>query len=308
MYDFLNKIGLKIMLEAVKAKFPETLPANGGNADYADNADKLDGLHAASFLQNVVPVNLTTSINDMTTAGTYGVYSGTPDFPTGYGTWGFLEVRRFGLLCYQTIIFENGVIINRGRQTNNSDWVNWQRVNDNGNADMLDGKHANEFVWAKNITEISNSRIQIPNNVNVGEWLISNAKTGTLYFTNAANTGLTGLPTKANTDWAWYNFDGNNYFAKTVDNKMFYANVVNAFTGWQEIFTFDNKPYVTGEVTGTSGSDTIKTNHGFTPSAVFWWMISQGRTLRSAYSFDTTSFQIPSSLSEDALVNYIIFK
>ena len=73
MYDFLNKIGLKIMLEAVKAKFPETLPASGGNADYADNADKLDGLHAASFLQNVVPVNLTTSINDMTTAGSYGV-------------------------------------------------------------------------------------------------------------------------------------------------------------------------------------------------------------------------------------------
>ena len=126
MYDFLNKIGLKIMLEAVKAKFPETLPASGGNADHADNADKLDGLHAAAFLQNVVPVNLTTSINDMTTAGTYGVYSKTPDLPTGYGSWGFLEVRRFGLLCYQTIIFENGVIINRGIQTNGGDWSNWR--------------------------------------------------------------------------------------------------------------------------------------------------------------------------------------
>lgn len=126
MYDFLNKIGIKIMLEAVKAKFPETLPASGGNADHADNADKLDGLHAASFLQNTVPVTLTTSINDMTTAGTYGVYSETPDFPTGYGSWGFLEVRIFGLLCYQTIIFENGVIINRGIQTNGGDWSNWR--------------------------------------------------------------------------------------------------------------------------------------------------------------------------------------
>ena len=35
MYDFLDKIGLKAVLEAVKGKIPSSLPANGGNADTA---------------------------------------------------------------------------------------------------------------------------------------------------------------------------------------------------------------------------------------------------------------------------------
>ncbi len=33
MYDSLDKIGLKAVLEAVKGKIPTSLPANGGNAD-----------------------------------------------------------------------------------------------------------------------------------------------------------------------------------------------------------------------------------------------------------------------------------
>lgn len=49
MYDSLDKIGLKAVLEAIKGKMPTSLPANGGNADYAANADKLDGLHADDF-------------------------------------------------------------------------------------------------------------------------------------------------------------------------------------------------------------------------------------------------------------------
>lgn len=49
MYDFLDKIGLKAVLEAIKGKIPASLPANGGSADYAADADKLDGLHADEF-------------------------------------------------------------------------------------------------------------------------------------------------------------------------------------------------------------------------------------------------------------------
>lgn len=48
MYDFLDKIGLKAVLEQIKAKFPSSLPANGGNADYATNAgnaDTVDNVH-----------------------------------------------------------------------------------------------------------------------------------------------------------------------------------------------------------------------------------------------------------------------
>lgn len=43
MYDFLDKIGLKAVLEAVKDKMPTTLPANGGNADTLGNK------HASDF-------------------------------------------------------------------------------------------------------------------------------------------------------------------------------------------------------------------------------------------------------------------
>lgn len=37
MYDFLDKIGLKAVLEAIKGKMPTSLPANGGNADTVNN-------------------------------------------------------------------------------------------------------------------------------------------------------------------------------------------------------------------------------------------------------------------------------
>ena len=47
MYDFLDKIGLKAVLEAIKGKMPTSLPANGGNAD------TVDGLHASDFM----PIN-----------------------------------------------------------------------------------------------------------------------------------------------------------------------------------------------------------------------------------------------------------
>ena len=53
MYDFLDKIGLKTALEQIKAKFPSSLPANGGNADYATNAgnaETLSGWGAAPTL------------------------------------------------------------------------------------------------------------------------------------------------------------------------------------------------------------------------------------------------------------------
>lgn len=45
MFDFLDKTGLKTVLEQIKAKFPSSLPANGGNAD------TVGGLHANDFTQ-----------------------------------------------------------------------------------------------------------------------------------------------------------------------------------------------------------------------------------------------------------------
>ena len=54
MYDFLDKIGLKAVLEAIKGKIPTSLPANGGNADYAANAGKLGGLDASAYSTSII--------------------------------------------------------------------------------------------------------------------------------------------------------------------------------------------------------------------------------------------------------------
>lgn len=139
MYDFLDKIGLKAVLEAIKGKMPTSLPANGGNAD------------------------------------------------------------------------------------------------------TVGGKSASDFVGALTANQIANTRILIPNNVDVVDWLIKNAKIGNLYFVQAGSTGQTNLPPLTGWDWAWFSFDGNRYFCrvmlsvyKTIDYMLDY---VNYFGGWKEIST-----------------------------------------------------------------------
>lgn len=107
---------------AQKTDIPSSLPANGGNAD------TVDGLHAEKFMRYEPDKSIVTSINDMTTVGTYGVYAATPDFPTGYGNWGLLEVQAYGLICYQIIKFESGIIINRAKAVNQTEWTKWKEI------------------------------------------------------------------------------------------------------------------------------------------------------------------------------------
>lgn len=48
MYDFLDKIGLKAVLEAIKGKIPTSLPANGGNADTVDEYHVSDIIYSSA--------------------------------------------------------------------------------------------------------------------------------------------------------------------------------------------------------------------------------------------------------------------
>ena len=98
------------------------------NAVKAENADTVDGLHAEKFMRYEPDKSIVTSINDMTTVGTYGVYTVTPDFPTGYGDWGLLEVQAYGSICYQIIKFESGIIINRAKTVNQTEWTKWKEI------------------------------------------------------------------------------------------------------------------------------------------------------------------------------------
>ena len=98
--------------------------------DYATNSHSIDGITSNLLLKNVANGNaLTTTINECFVTGTYCIESSfTPDFPTGYGTYGFLDVRAYGSICYQTVRFENGVIINRAAIVGQTNWSSWQQL------------------------------------------------------------------------------------------------------------------------------------------------------------------------------------
>ena len=225
MYDFLDKIGLKTALEQIKAKFPSSLPANGGNADYAANADKLDGLHAEGFIK--ANGSYAYDCNTLYDTGLYlcnGLATNTPNNLI-YGTLFVMPYRKpYGNggpdYCAQ-IFIPNGDADDPSlwyRTSFENTWNEWKRSCDGGNADTVDGLHANDF------------------------------------------------------------------------------------------YTSGNKPYMVGSAPLKAGSVTVESAHGFTPSAVFWWIISEGRVLHSAHSFDNTSFRLSSSPTSDVVVNFIIFR
>ena len=86
MFDFLDKTGLKAVLEQIKAKFPSSLPANGGNADYAavaSDTQLFNGKPSGNYVQflgvvqvddmSTAPVNTYEYLNDSTYQVSYEV-------------------------------------------------------------------------------------------------------------------------------------------------------------------------------------------------------------------------------------------
>ena len=111
--------------KAEVSDIPDKLPADGGNAD------TLGGKSASEFMEIAVTNVLLTSINSMTEPGTYGVQTGvTPDAPDGFGSWGLCDVRRYGAICYQSIRYETGIIINRAETVGQTAWGAWERLVD----------------------------------------------------------------------------------------------------------------------------------------------------------------------------------
>ena len=236
MFDFLDKTGIKFLLEFVKSKlsgksdsghthskaditdFPASLPANGGNADYATNAE---------------------------------------------------------------------------------------------NAETVNGFRADDFV---NATD--RNQIQIPSNVDVPAWIYANGKRYQLYMTNSTNIGTTNIPNDS-TDYVWYWFDGVNIIAREwASGKYYICDTINGgFSGWKDVYTSGYKPYVTGSVTITNMETTITTNHGFIPSAVFWWKtggLGDEYVLNSATGFTDSTITINyvegGSSGTNWELHYIMFK
>ena len=243
----------------------------------------------------------------MITPGTYGVYIATPDFPTGYGTWGLLEVQAYGSICYQIIKFETGVIINRAKIVNQTDWTKWKRLCDGGNADTLDNLHADDFVNAND-----REQIQIPSNVDVPAWIMTNGKRFQRYMTNGSNTGLINVPNNC-TDYVWYWYDGLNILAREHSSgKYDICDVINGvFSGWKDIYTSGYKPYVTGSISVSYSTESQSFEIlDFTPSAVICKYASRYEndgTTRWATPI-TNGFAVTVSSTEATSLSYIAFK
>lgn len=119
--------------KAELSDIPTELPANGGNAE------KVGGKVPADFITVSATRKLDTSVD----GALYGTYyceaRFTPDYPlkadgTSYGQFGVLDVRCYGSIFYQTMQFENGVVIHRARVVGATAWSPWKRLCDGGNA------------------------------------------------------------------------------------------------------------------------------------------------------------------------------
>lgn len=142
MYDFLDKIGLKTVLEAIKAKFPTSLPADGGNADYATNAGNsntiagkpIDNIFHSKTINAVADIDNTDGnwSTDFVTA--WSQIAGT--FPDGvYNRW--FSVRQyqtsatkdFKIQFLQTI--ESLPRMWHRCQQPQGGWTNWREISTN---------------------------------------------------------------------------------------------------------------------------------------------------------------------------------
>ena len=254
MYDFLDKIGLKTVLEAIKGKMPTSLPANGGNADYATkagNADTVNGRRAYRISTLDENANLfdanAENINDA-----YLQWDGSKYF----------KLRTFG--------------------------ENLTAVDYATNADTLDGLHADDFVNA------ATNIIQIPSNVDVPAWILANGKRYQQYMTNNGNTGMANIPNDSvDWVWYWFD-GTNIIAREWATGRYYICDVVNGgFSGWKDIYTSRYKPYVKGVVSLDSNGK-ANVSFGFDPSFVLYEPTSPKSgiddSVYSATTFDATGF------------------
>ncbi len=132
--------------KAELSDIPSKLPADGGNSD------TVGGISPVDFLRASATRKLSTSLNGSGLFGTYYCESRfTPDYPKDssdavYGQYGLLDVRIYGSIFYQTMMFENGIVIHRAKIAGATEWSSWQKLNEGGNAVTLGSHPASDFV------------------------------------------------------------------------------------------------------------------------------------------------------------------
>ena len=151
MYDSLDKIGLKAVLEAIKGKIPASLPANGGNAD------TVDGYHADDFAKSTSPrINGDMVFLSDTNQNTISAIYSANDCLV------FRNYNKDWSSICDMVLDNNGVRIANATQN----FI----VGNGGNADTVDGYHADDFAkaWDKpyvtgSVTVAANATTAITN-------------------------------------------------------------------------------------------------------------------------------------------------
>ena len=262
---------------AQKTDIPTSLPANGGNADYAANAGNADTVNRRHAYR-IPTLNANANLFD----------ANAENINDAYLQWDgskYFKLRTFG--------------------------ENLTAVDHATNADTVDNLHADDFVNAND-----RNQIQIPNNVDVPAWIYANGKRYQLYMTNDANIGTTNIPNNS-IDWVWYWFDGINIIARVYAvGKYYIGDMINGnFSGWKDVYTSRHNPYVTGVVVVDSNGK-ANVSFGFNPSFVLYEPTSpKSGIFGSVYSatiFDETGFKPSADTYSGGLTgngfSYIAFK
>ena len=117
------------------------------------NADTVDGKHASDFAQMRGDI---TDCNEAMAFGTYNILPETKNAPTARYYHLMVEPAANGAWIKQTavLIDANAPLINYFTRINiNGEWSEWANVADGGNADTLDGLHANEIASNPNLLD-----------------------------------------------------------------------------------------------------------------------------------------------------------
>lgn len=127
------------------------------------NADTVDGKHASDFMQNLGILN-TGSLLDyvltLTESGSFFITSGVTDTPIS-GLYYGVDVIRYsgGDYVITATRFNGGGVWTNRYNAGMAKWYGWANVADGGNADTLDGLHANEIASNPNLLDNPNFKI-----------------------------------------------------------------------------------------------------------------------------------------------------
>lgn len=235
---------------------PTSLPASGGNAD------TLDGKHASEFVSyNIYAPIYKGDLLDITEMGTYSCQANeVTNVPSAIPSWCYVTMTRFRdagyrrYICSPINMIRNdtyNILYTACESYKDSDGkLIWQRVNDGGNADTVDGKHAGDFAASINPTIIGSIKI-----------MGYSTNTVQSIFSDGDIIRIRNLDSETS--------QANNYADIVVTTSgVFTEKAVNGvWQGRKELLT---STCVTGTSTIVDSNNFVSANFGFTPSAVLY--------------------------------------